>query len=205
MDGKTSPAWVAEGEQRMDADLDGNYRAATPVTLSLAQRRPLNETFSALAAVEMPPFVEGQLPDSSLIRFAVQHTYLTGGGLTVPATRVDALCLRFFGRKVRKHQSVDTIRFDGKTYRSPGGDGEESSFALVEQIQQVAPALYQTLLYEYRVADDPKRYRNTPRDQWSRLGGEPPTPTRQMRCLARKSNGPKAGYIVLEYLPRAWR
>jgi hypothetical protein len=200
------PAWVSEAEQRMQADVDGNYRSATPISLSLAQRRPLNETLRALAAVEMPPFVEGQLPDSSLIRFAVQHTYLNGGGLTVPATRVDALCLRFFSKTVGKHQSVDTIRFDGKAYHVGGGDADEDTrFAVVEQALRVAPDIYQLLVFEYRASGDTKRYLRTPSNRWNTISPERPVLTRQMRCLVRKTKDGSPGYTIEEYLPRAWR
>ncbi len=106
---------------------------AAPKPWTKEQERKMSLFFSNFAEVFMDDFAENELSDSLMLNFAQGHIYKnrynkleTSKGeienfKLIPATMVDEITLKFFGKKVSKH--------DDKVYAHPEADGEAYVFA----------------------------------------------------------------------------
>jgi hypothetical protein len=179
-----------------------------PIALSPAARRQLNVFFSNFAEVSMPPFRQGRLTDEAMIRFANRHAVLNEqagqNNIVLTAERADALCLRYFGKKVARHRTVDGFWFKGKRYQyETEGDGEGPSFAQIDQLTRLSPYLYQALTTEYWISSGSQfEDFHAPPAAWRGHPDDLPHLSRRMRCLVRKTTGRDSRYVLVEYLPR---
>lgn len=110
-----------------------NFSFGAPKPWTNEEEKKISLFFSNFAEVFMDDFEENELSDSLMLNFAQGHIYKnrynkleTSKGeienfKLIPATMVDEITLKFFGKKVSKH--------DDKVYAYPDADGEAYVFA----------------------------------------------------------------------------
>lgn len=106
---------------------------AAPKAWTKEEERKISLFFSNFAEVFLNDFAENELSDSLMIEFAKGHIYKnrynkletqkteTEIFKLIPATMVDEITLKFFGKKPSKHET--------KVYEYPEADGEAYLFA----------------------------------------------------------------------------
>ncbi len=106
---------------------------AAPKPWTKDEEKKISLFFSNFAEVFLDDFAENELSDSIMLNFAQGHIYKnrynkleTQKGeienfKLIPATMVDEITLKFFGKKIAKH--------DDKVYAYPDADGEAYTFA----------------------------------------------------------------------------
>ena len=106
---------------------------AAPKPWTKEEERKMSLFFSNFAEVFLDDFAENELSDALMLNFAQGHIYKnrynkleTSKGeienfKLIPATMVDEITLKFFGKKIAKH--------DDKVYAYPDADGEAYVFA----------------------------------------------------------------------------
>ena len=98
------------------------------VPLTSTERGRLNIFFSNFSEAGVQPFDRGRLSDAQLIKFGIWHRYRnpskipkmpdfepipgSPGKMRLRKERVDGSCLYFFGRKPRRHFSVNGFPFE---------------------------------------------------------------------------------------------
>lgn len=123
--------------------------------------KELNKYFSDVASAHLSSFEAGKLHDTIMIDFAVLYSWINafesfkmeeGGAYAhLSDKEVDKVCLKFFGQKPNKHQSVEEgyIKYENGEYLFPCGDGEGITFAIVDKLiaKKGATAEYAVTLY----------------------------------------------------------
>ncbi len=121
--------------------------------------KELNKFFSEIASARLCSFEAGKLHDTIMIDFSIYYLWVNSfesfrmdnafGYLS--DKEVDKICLKFFGQKPTKHQSVEEgyIKYENGEYVFPAGDGEGITFAMVDKLngKKGATAEYAVKLY----------------------------------------------------------
>ncbi|MGC4042872.1 MAG: hypothetical protein QM758_03635 [Armatimonas sp.] len=186
------------------------------IRLSAAERRKLNTFFSNFVEAYLQPFRRNQLSDFALVSFAQFHEYLNSPNalkgkyprFAISASRVDSMCIYYFGKKVNRHQSRSmnvSIGFSRHEYRNGsyyftiGGDGEAVSFAQIQKLRHLEGSLFEAEVIEYIAPNgwDGDRHASSWRDS---TGDGIPEPERRFRGLIQKVGTEKnQRFILLEY------
>ncbi len=110
-----------------------SFVSAAPKPWTKDEEKKISLFFSNFAEVFLDDFAENELSDDLMLNFAQGHIYKnrynkleTSKGeienfKLIPATMVDEITLKFFGKKIAKH--------DDKNYAYPDADGEAYTFA----------------------------------------------------------------------------
>ena len=124
--------------------------------------KELNKYFSDVASAHLSSFEAGKLHDTIMIDYSVLYSWIhafesfkmgeDGGAYAhLSDKEVDKVCLKFFGQKPTKHQSVEEgyIKYENGEYLFPCSDGEGLTFAIVDKLiaKKGATAEYSVTLY----------------------------------------------------------
>lgn len=94
------------------------------VKMNAAQRAKLDKFFSNFTETSLSSFERNKVSDQVLIGFAISYIFDNKSRVTqkgrVAASQVDASAAYFFGRKIKKHRSIEGNAFKNGFYE--GGD-----------------------------------------------------------------------------------
>jgi hypothetical protein len=136
------------------------------VAMSEDMRRQMNTFFSNFSEASLPPFREGELADTSLIQFALSHININAPRRVVngrlAARHVDTVSAKYFGRTVRRHQSVGIRCADSKWEGGRSGcyqngyysfdfsDGEAFAFSQIVRLVDMGDRRYTAYVNLFR-------------------------------------------------------
>jgi hypothetical protein len=177
-----------------------------------SEKRELNKYFSYFSEVFMEPFEPDALSDKSMIRFSVFHNYRNneriferskdGMKAKIKESIVDETAIKFFNKKIIKHQKLEGIEYSKGYYLIDEAGGEAYVFSQVEKFTDNGNGIYTALLNVYTAnsgwTDDP----NGNVQEWKKSanGDEIPELTGQMEATIKKvTEDGKSRYILLSY------
>lgn len=188
--------------------------AGKELKLSAKERKELNTFFSNFSEVFVEPFTRDSIKDSDLIRFSVSHNYINNiklfskGGkeyqVKISASNVDASVMKFFGRKITKHQSVDDdgIEYRDGWYYKTDASGEELSFSQVASLSDEGNGTYTAIVNVYIAGSGWTGDINADEKTWKKESPDDvPVLTWVMKATLRKvTEKGKSRYILVEYI-----
>jgi|SRR5579872_423258 len=182
-------------------------RIGKPVAMSASEKRQLDTFFSNFAEARVRPFKRGSLTDADLIEFGYKHNLYNprvkansnNDSHEVAAEAVDAAAIKYFGVGINRHHALPGVRFDGRNYSSPGGDGDPVPFAQIERLSDLGSGLYSARvnIYERAGDEDPADTHASPKEMARR--GTPVTFLRQIQATIRRTgSGSTSRFLLLE-------
>ena len=128
--------------------------APKEVKLNPAEKKLMNTFFSNFSEVLVEPFAKDKITDKELIEFSISHNYrnneklfVKGGKeyqVKIKASSVDDSVVKFFGRKISKHQPVDDrgIEYKDGWYYTTDASGEEYFFSQIVSLFDNGGGMY---------------------------------------------------------------
>lgn len=190
--------------------------AATPgkeVKLTPAEKKQLNTFFSNFSEVFLEPFAKDKISDTELIEFSIYHNYknnekrfVRGGKeyqVKIKASYIDETVMKYFGKKITKHQSIDDsgIEYKDGWYYTTDATGEEYDFSQIVSLSDNGNGMYTAMVNVYSAGSgwvgdthaDEKAWKNASPDDVPRV-------TQVMKATLQKvtENG-KSRYILIDY------
>ena len=134
-----------------------NVAQAKPreIKTDAAQRAQLDKFFSNFAEASLKPFQKNKVSDQILIDFAINYIFENKPQVTkksrVSAEEVAASAAYFFGRKIKKHQSIPDHAYKNGSY--DGGDStlerETQVFARIKKLVYLSDNEYLASVENY--------------------------------------------------------
>jgi hypothetical protein len=181
------------------------------VKLQSAELKKLNTFFSNFSEVFLKPFSKESITDKELIYFGVMHNERNNYKLfekasdykiRIKESNVNGSALKYFGREIKKHQSIEGIEYKNGYYYIPEADGEAYSFSQVQQLFDNGNDYYTVYLNIYTASSGWTGDDNGTSADWKKRGEEIPELTGKMKATILKKNGPKGEdlYNLIDYV-----
>lgn len=181
--------------------------------LKLSQReiKLLNTFLSNFSEVSMEPFTGENLKDKDLIRFGVEHNYRNNAKLFVKSgsenqvkikeSYIDESVKKFFGRKIKKHQSAEGIEYKNGWYFIPEASGESFSFSQVADIYDSGHSIFTATVNVYTAGSGWNGNVHGNMNEWKKASEDDiPALSGFMKAVLHKvTEKGKSRYILLEY------
>lgn len=191
--------------------------AETPgkeVKLSVSEKKQLNIFFSNFSEVFLEPFAKDKITDKALIAFSVSHNYrnneklfVKGGKeyqVKIKASYIDDTVMKFFGKKISKHQSVndaDAEYRDGWYYKTEAS-GEEYDFSQVVSLHDNGDGIFTATVNVFSAGSGWTGNVHGNEKEWKKASPEDvPQITQVMKATLKKvTEKGKGRYILMEYI-----
>lgn len=131
-------------EKTKDSDEKINDNIALPkVELSSGEIEKLNTFFSNFSEIQMADFDEQSLTDAEIINFAVYHNHinnytrfenLADNKIRIKKEYIDETAEKYFDRKIKSHQSIESITYSKDYYTIENSSGEAYYFSQIEEL-----------------------------------------------------------------------
>lgn len=182
------------------------------VILKQADKQMMDTYFSNFSEVFVEPFEKDGINDSSIIKFAVSHNYrnnekrfVKGGKeyqVKIKASYIDESAEKFFGKKIKMHQSVEGIDYKDGWYFITNASGEVYNFSQILSLCDKGNGFFSAKVNIYsagsgwtgNVHGTEKEWRKESPDDVPRL-------SEVISATLRKVKGKgQARYILIDYL-----
>jgi hypothetical protein len=186
--------------------------APKEMKLKPAEKKLLNTLFSNFSEVFVEPFKKNEISDSALIQFALSHNYLNNnkffvkGGdeyqVKIKASYIDSAALKFFGRKIVKHQSVGEIDYKDGWYYTTDATGEAYFFSQIVNLYDNGKSMYTATVNIYSAGSGWTGNVHGDEKEWKKASPDDvPELSEVMKCTLQKvkENG-KSRYILVDYI-----
>ena len=174
--------------------------AQAEIKMNAAEKKQLDTFFSNFSEADLPSFRQNSLSQEALLNFALDHIYKNaykslkytkdGASAVIPAALVDQVTVRYFGRKLQKHQKSE--------YIVPKASGEAYKFSQITQLLGAGDDLFKAagVIYMTGSGGTPDPH-GTPA-AWKKAGEEVEQLGKFLALIKKEKTG-KGRYIVLEY------
>jgi hypothetical protein len=189
-----------------------SFSQGKEVNLTAKEKKELNTFFSYFSEVFLDPFTKESITDKDLIIFALGHNYKNNYerfekgdkpyNVKLKASFVDETVNKYFGRKIKKHQSIDPVRYVKGKYICPDNSSEEFSFSQIENLYDLGNNLFLANVNNFNA--DPAWTGDTHAtlQEWKKKdeGVRVPEISEKMKATLQKviENG-KSRYILIDY------
>lgn len=182
------------------------------VKLKPAEKKLLNTLFSNFSEALVEPFEKDEFSDAAMVQFCITHNYINNyrffvkGGeeyqVKIKASFIDSTALKFFGRKIVKHQSIGEIDYKDGWYYTTDATGEAYFFSQIANLHDNGNSMYTATVNVYstgsgwtgNVHGDEKEWRKASPD-------DVPEITEVMKCTLQKvKEKGKSRYILVDYI-----
>jgi len=190
--------------------------AQTPVKevkLTPAEKKQLNTFFSNFSEVFFEPFTKDKISDSKLIEFSVIHNYknnekrfVKGGKeyqVKIKASYIDETVMKFFGKKITKHQSVEDtgIEYKDGWYYTTDASGEEFDFSQIVSLADNGNNLFTATVNVFSASSGWVGDVHESEKEWKKASPDDvPRVTEVMKATLQKvTEKGKSRYILIDY------
>ncbi len=182
------------------------------VQLSTAEKSGLTLFFTSFSEIYLPTFSQDKVPDSLLIQFGVYYNYRKhfktfkqipkDSKASIDETLVADTAYRFFGQKIKKHQSIEGIEYKNNNYLIYNSDGEVYRFSQILELTDLGDGVFQATIEIFDASSGFTGDINANPETWKTAGDtDIPKSEGKMKTKIRKVNEKgKTGYVLLEYL-----
>ncbi len=181
------------------------------VKLTEAQRDELDTFFSMFSEVSLDAFAGETLTDDILIKFGVYHNYRNNykyfvksgkeNQVKISESRVDESAVKYFGRKIGRHKSIEGIDLSDGWYTVDEAAGEGLRFSQLLTFFEVGNSLFEATVQIYVAGPGWSGDVHGREEDWEKSSpGDVPENTGMMRTLVRRviENG-ECRYVLVEY------
>jgi hypothetical protein len=182
------------------------------IKLSPKEKKELNTFFSNFSEIFMEPFTKENLSDKALINFGVSHNYRNnlkkcekGEDPTIVKLKssfVDDAVNKYFGKKIKTHQSVEDYKFSNGKYTIPEAAGEAYVFSQIENLYDNGNNFYSANINVYSIGSGWSGSPHGTPKEWQKKAADEGMPelTNKMKATIQKvtENG-KTRYILIDY------
>lgn len=190
--------------------------AAAPgrdVKLTPKEKKELNTFFSNFSEVFVEPFAKDKISDRALIEFSVYHNYknneklfVKGGKeyqVKIKSSYIDATVMKFFGRKITKHQSIDDsgIEYRDGWYYTTDASGEEFDFSQVVSLVDNGNSMFTATVNVFSAGSGWTGDTHATETEWKKeVNDDIPHVTAVMKATLQKvAEKGKRRYILIDY------
>ena len=171
----------------------------------------MNTFFSNYSEVSIKPFTKETLGDKELINFGVHHNYRNNEKLFVKtgkenqikikAAYVDESVMKFFGKKIQKHQSIDDVEYHSGWYFITESSGEVFIFSQIVNLYDNGNNIFTAAVNVYTAGSGWIGNVHGTEEEWKKSGEDDiPELTAVMNARLQKlTEKGKSRYILLEY------
>ncbi len=182
------------------------------VKLTPEEKKDLNTFFSNFSEVFVEPFEKDKITDKDLILFSVLHNYknnekrfVKGGKeyqVKIKASYIDETVMKYFGKKIMKHQSVDDngIEYRDGWYSTTDASGEEYVFSQITSLYDNG-SIFTAAVNVYSASSGWTGDTHANETIWKKaVPDDVPQVTEKMKATLKKvtENG-KSRYILIDY------
>lgn len=177
--------------------------------LAPAEKKALNTFFSNFSEVFVKPFSNGSIADADLIRFGVSHNYRNNEKLfaktgkenqaKIKAGYVDESVNKYFGKRIKKHQSVEGIEYKNGWYYIPPASGEAFIFSQVANLYDSGNNRYTATVNVYSAGSGWTGNVHGSVKEWKADNDIPELAEVMNAVLQKVTEKGKSRYILLEY------
>jgi len=190
--------------------------AANPgkeLKLTPKEKKELNTFFSNFSEVFVEPFAKDKISDIKLIEFSIYHNYrnnekrFTKGGkeyqVKIKASYIDETVMKFFGKKITKHQSIADSGIDYKDgwYYTTDASGEEFDFSQIASLYDNGGNIFTATVNVYSASSGWVGDTHANENVWKKASPDDvPQITDKMKATLQKvTEKGKSRYILIDY------
>ncbi len=186
--------------------------APKDVNIKLAEKKQLNTFFSNFSEAFVEPFEKDALSDAALIQFCITHNYINNysffvkaGGeyqMKIKASYINSSAVKFFGRKVVKHQSVGSIEYKNGWYYTTDASGEAFSFSQIATLYDNGNNIYTATVNVYTAGSGWAGNVHGDNAEWKKFSPDDlPELSEVMKSTLQKiKDKGNSRYILIDYL-----
>lgn len=192
-----------------------SFAQITPkeVKLTPAEKKQLNTFFSNFSEVFVEPFAKDRISDIKLIEFGIYHNYknnekrFTKGGkeyqVKIKASYIDETVMKFFGKKITKHQSIadSGIEYKEGWYYTTDASGEEYDFSQIVSLVDNGDNIFTAIVNVYSAGSGWVGDTHANENVWKKASPDDvPQITDKMKATLQKvTEKGKSRYILIDY------
>ncbi len=184
------------------------------VKLTSAEKKQLNTFFSNFSEVFVEPFAKDKISDRALIEFSIYHNYknnekrfVKGGKeyqVKIKASYIDETAMKFFGKKISKHQSIDDsgIEYKDGWYYTTDASGEEYDFSQIVSLVDNGDSIFTATVNVYSASSGWVGDTHATEKEWRKASADDiPQVTQVMKATLKKIiDKGKSRYILVDYV-----
>jgi hypothetical protein len=188
--------------------------APKEVKITPAEKKQLNTFFSNFSEVFLEPFAKDGISDTKLIEFSVIHNYrnneklfVKGGKeyqVKIKAGYVDDTVNKYFGKRIKKHQSVDDsgIEYRDGWYYTTDASGEEFDFSQIASLSDNGNNMYTANVNVYSASSGWTGNVHGTEKEWKKASPDDvPQISGVMKATLQKvTEKGKSRYILVDYV-----
>ncbi|HPJ34263.1 MAG TPA: hypothetical protein PK358_05460 [Spirochaetota bacterium] len=183
------------------------------VKLTPPQKKQLNTFFSNFSGVFLETFEKDKITDKVLIRFGVLHNYRNNDKrfaevgndyqVKIKASYIDEAVMKYFGRKISKHQPVEDKRIEYRDgwYYLTEATGEEFDFSRVVSLCDNGNNIYTAIVNIYSASSGWTGDIHGNRDEWEKDSPDdiPELISVMKATITKVTEKGKRRYILIDY------
>jgi hypothetical protein len=183
------------------------------VKLTLKEKKELNTFFSNFSEVFVEPFAKDKISDIKLIEFSIYHNYknnekrfVKGGKeyqVKIKTSYIDETVMKFFGKEIKKHQSVADSGIDYKDgwYYTTDASGEEYDFSQIVSLYDNGNGLYTAIVNVYSAGSGWVGDTHANENIWKKASPDdvPQVTDRMKATLQKVTENGRSRYILIDY------
>jgi hypothetical protein len=183
------------------------------VKLTPSEKKQFNTFFSNFSEVFVEPFAKDKISDIKLIEFSIYHNYknnekrFTKGGkeyqVKSKASYIDETVMKFFGKKITRHQSIDDsgIEYREGWYYTTDATGEEYDFSQIVSLYDNGNNTFIATVNVYSAGSGWVGDTHANENVWKKASPDDvPQITEKMKATLQKvTEKGKSRYILIDY------
>ena len=191
--------------------------AGTPgkeIKLTLAEKKQFNTFFSNFSEVFVESFEKDKITDKELISFGVLHNYRNNDKrfaeagndyqVKIKTSYIDESVLKYFGRKITKHQSVEEGRIEYREgwYYLTEATGEESVFSQITSLHDDGNNIYTAIVNIYSASSGWTGNIHGNEQEWKKESPDdvPEKISVMKAAISKVTEKGKSRYILIDYI-----
>jgi hypothetical protein len=186
--------------------------ASKEVKLKPAEKKLLNTFFSNFSEALVEPFEKDEFTDAAMVQFCITHNYINNykffvkGGeeyqVKIKSSYIDSTALKFFGRKIVKHQAVGEIGYKDGWYYTTDASGEAYYFSQIVNLYDSGNIMYTATVNVYAAGSGWTGNTHGDEKEWKRSSPDDvPEISEVMKCTLQKvKEKGKSRYILVDYI-----
>jgi|GEM_PF-1086766 len=181
------------------------------IEMNANMKKQLDTFFSNFSEAYVGPFENGNISDERLIRFGILHVIINNEKLIenknevnygyIKAENIDSVSLYYFGKKPKKHITIEGYAYENGYYKFPRASGEAYTFSQIDKLFDLGNGTYKAEVSIYYASSGFTGDSHGTMEQWRLDWQDIPKLRKKINAVIQKrNNNGKNIYILKQYL-----